>query len=112
MERIVVEDLVKVMTFPRAGIFSRVIVKTALSNVTLMCLSKGTQISEHTTLREASVSVLKGTGTFSIGSRRVRMKPGVVIFLPKSTPHALHADTDCAILLSLFGAPQQHNEEE
>lgn len=91
------------MEFPKQGIFSRVLVKTDISNHTLMCLAKGSDISEHTSTREAAVTVLKGKGIFTLSGKKIKMKPGVFIFMPKNAPHSLRASENLAILLSLSG---------
>ena len=98
-----VTNLEEMMEFPREGIFSKVLVKTETSNYTLMCLAKGSDISEHTSTREAAVTVLKGKGTFVLNGKKIKMAPGVFIFMPKNAPHSLSASEDLAILLSLFG---------
>ena len=98
-----VKELETMMEFPREGIFSKVLVKTDISNYTLMCLAKGSDISEHTSTREAAVTVLKGKGTFVLNGKKIKMEPGVFIFMPKNAPHSLSASEDLAILLSLFG---------
>lgn len=103
MVKSVISDLEKMMEFPKEGVFSKVLVKTVVSNHTLMCLAKGSDISEHTSTKEAAVTVLKGTGTFILRRKKIRMKPGVFIFMPKNAPHSLSADEDLAILLSLAG---------
>ena len=103
MVKSVISDLEKMMEFPKEGVFSKVLVKTVVSNHTLMCLAKGSDISEHTSTREAAVTVLKGTGTFILRRKKIKMKPGVFIFMPKNAPHSLSADEDLAILLSLSG---------
>ncbi len=99
----VIQDLEKMMEFPREGVFSKVLVKTPASNHTLMCLAKGSDISEHTSTREASVMVLKGEGTFVLDGKKIKMKPGVFIFMPADAPHSLSASKDLAFLLSLLG---------
>ncbi len=105
MVNLELKDLEKLMEFPKEGIFSKILVKTDVSNYTLMCLAKGTSISEHTSTREAAVTVLKGKGVFVLCGKKIRMKPGVFIFMPTNAPHSLSADKDSnlAILLSLFG---------
>ena len=103
MVKLVIQDLEKMMEFPKEGIFSKVLVKTDISNHTLLCLAKGTDMSEHTSTREAAVTVLKGKGTFVLRRKKIKMKPGVFIFMPKNAPHSLNADEDLAILLSLSG---------
>ncbi len=103
MIKSMVGDLEAMMEFPRDGVFSKVLVKTDTSNYTLMCLAKGSDISEHTSTREAAVTVLKGKGTFVLKGKKIKMSPGVFIFMPKNAPHSLSASENLAILLSLFG---------
>ena len=103
MVKSAVQDLEKMMEFPREGFFSKVLAKTNISNHTLLCLAKGSDMSEHTSTREAAVTVLKGKGTFILRRKKIKMKPGVFIFMPKNAPHSLTADEDLAILLSLAG---------
>lgn len=103
MVKSVTQELEKMMEFPKEGIFSKVLVKTNISNHTLLCLAKGTDMSEHTSTREAAVTVLKGKGIFVLRGRKIKMRPGVFIFMPKDAPHSLSADEDLAILLSLAG---------
>jgi nitric oxide dioxygenase len=99
----IVKNLESLMAFPKEGIFSTVLLKGEESNCTLMCLAKGTDISEHTSTREATVVVLKGSGIFMLNNEEIEMKPGVFIFMQKNAPHSLSADEDLAILLTLFG---------
>lgn len=91
------------MEFPKEGIFSKVLIKGEYSNHTLMCLAKGTDISEHTSTREGAVTVLKGRGIFVLKGERIKMEPGVFVYMPKGAPHSLSATEDLAILLSLAG---------
>jgi nitric oxide dioxygenase len=100
---ITIKDLEAMMEFPKEGIFSKVLVKSETSNYTLMCLAKGSDISEHTSTRQAAVTVLKGEGIFNLAGKKIAMKPGVFIFMPENAPHSLSASKDLAILLSLFG---------
>jgi len=98
-----IKDLERMMEFPKEGIFSKVLVKTDISNHTLMCLAKGSDISEHTSVREAAVTVLKGKGTFVLSGKKIKMRPGVFIFMPKNAAHSLSAKENLAIILSLYG---------
>jgi nitric oxide dioxygenase len=97
------KDLFKMTRFSREGVLSKVLAKGKVSNYTLMCLAKGTDISEHTSTREGSITVLKGKGTFVLNNKKIKMKPGVFIFMPKNAPHSLTADENLAFLLSLSG---------
>lgn len=94
-------DLEQMMQFPKKGIFSTVLAKSDKYNYTLMCLSAGTDIDEHTSSKNGVVQVLKGTGEFNLEGKMIKMKPGVFIFMPKNAKHSLKADEDLAILLLL-----------
>ena len=98
-----IRSLHETMEFPREGVFSKVLAKGDVSNHTLMCLAKGTDISEHTSTREAAVTVIKGKGSFVLNGKKIKMEPGTFIFMPKDAPHSLRADEDLAFLLSLSG---------
>lgn len=98
-----VENLEKLMQFSAGAILSKVILKSEYFNHTLMCLVKDTSISTHTSSRQATINVLKGTGTFVLNDKNIEMSPGTFIFMEKNTPHSLSASEDLAILLSLFG---------
>jgi quercetin dioxygenase-like cupin family protein len=95
------KDLNKLMQFPTEGIFSTVLTKSEMYNYTLMCLTKGTDMDTHTSTKNGVVQVLKGSGIFTLFNKKVEMKPGMFIFMPKNAPHSLKADEDLAILLLL-----------
>ncbi len=99
----IVKNLDELMEFPKEGVFSTVLAEGEMSEHTLMCLRKGTGISEHTSTREAVVTCLKGKGIFVLNGKSIKMKPGVFIFMPKNAPHSLKAIENFAILLSLSG---------
>ena len=94
-------DLNQLMEFPKEGIFSTVLAKSDNYNYTLMCLAKGTDMDTHTSTKNGVVQVLKGTGIFTLFDKKIEMKPGVFIFMPKDAPHSLKAEEDLAILLAL-----------
>jgi quercetin dioxygenase-like cupin family protein len=95
------KDLDKMMEFPKEGIFSKVIVKKNGSDYTLMCLSKGSEIDEHTSTKSGAVLVLKGKGSFVLECENIMIKPGTFIFMPANAKHSLSAEEDLAILLCL-----------
>jgi nitric oxide dioxygenase len=94
-------DLFGMMEFPKEGVFSKVLAKSDTYNYTLMCLAKGSDISEHTSTKNGAVYVLKGKGIFNLFDQRIPMTPGVFIFMPADAPHSLSAEEDLAILLAL-----------
>lgn len=95
------KDLNPLMQFPKEGIFSTVLAKSDSYNYTLMCLSSGTNIDEHTSTKAGVVVTLKGKGVFTLFGNDIEAKSGSFIFMPKNAPHSLKAVEDWAILLCL-----------
>ncbi|MGC8849562.1 MAG: cupin domain-containing protein [Candidatus Bathyarchaeia archaeon] len=94
----------ELIEYPREGILSKELVKTGESNITLFCMSGGTEISEHTSTREGFLIVLEGKGTFNLEGEAVSMKPGTFIFIERNAVHSLKADENTAFILLLCGS--------
>ncbi len=95
------KDLEEEIQFPEKGIFSKVIAKTDNYDSTLMCLSAGTEIDDHTSSKKGIVIVLKGKGMFNLAGKYIKMKQGMFISMSANTVHSLKAEEDTAILLCL-----------
>lgn len=89
------------ITYSEGGIFSKVILKSQKQQITLFCMAKGTEISDHTSTKEGSVVVLEGKGVFRLEGEPISMQPGVIIFLKMDAIHSLHAEENTSFLLSL-----------
>lgn len=85
------------------GILSKELVKGKASNVTLFCLAKDTEISEHTARKNAIVFVLEGKGEFVLAGKSIKMEEGVMIKMEKDSVHRLSANTNMSFLLFLVG---------
>ncbi|WP_204153374.1 cupin domain-containing protein [Leptolyngbya sp. CCY15150] len=89
------------LNFPDAGVLSKVIWKDAVCQSSLFCLAEGTEISEHTATRNATVQVIAGSGTLTLEGKPIALEPGVFVFMAANAPHALAAATNLAFLLTL-----------
>ncbi|MBD2308241.1 cupin domain-containing protein [Chroococcidiopsis sp. FACHB-1243] len=87
--------------YPQAGVLSKVLVKDSCCQYTLFCLAAGTEISEHTSTRNATVNVLDGKGILTLERQDIVLEPGVFVFMPANAPHALTAEENLAFLLTL-----------
>jgi quercetin dioxygenase-like cupin family protein len=92
--------------YPKAGIFSKVLLKDHCCQHTLLCLAAGTDLAEHTSTRNATVHVIEGHGTLTLEGQTIALAPGVLVFMPANAPHALKADENLAFLLTLSENPQ------
>jgi quercetin dioxygenase-like cupin family protein len=89
------------LDFPDSGVVNKVIWKDATCQYSLFCLAAGTEISEHTSTRNATVHVIAGSGTLTLEGQPIALEPGVFIFMAANAPHALEATANLAFLLTL-----------
>jgi quercetin dioxygenase-like cupin family protein len=83
------------------GILSSLLWKDNICQYTLFCLAKGTDISEHTSSKNAIVQVLEGEGMLTLNGEEIRLEPGVFVFMAANAPHGLKAESNLAFLLTL-----------
>jgi quercetin dioxygenase-like cupin family protein len=86
--------------YPVAGVLSKVLLKTDRCQYTLFCLAAGTEISEHTSTRNATVYVIEGQGSLTLEGQDIVLEPGVFVVMPAHAPHALRAEENLAFLLT------------
>ena len=95
------QNINQLLEYPQAGILSKELVKTEKSNITLFCLAKGAEISEHTSTKEGFVYVIEGKGIFNLEGQDIAMSPGVFISMPRNAVHSLKAEENTSFILSL-----------
>ena len=59
---------------------------------TLVQIDKGEEISTHAAGGDAMVTVLEGTGRFTVGGRIFILKEGETLIMPKDIPHAVYGE--------------------
>jgi quercetin dioxygenase-like cupin family protein len=87
--------------YPSEGVFSKVLLQDKACQYSLFCLTSDTEISEHTSTRNATVNVLEGRGILTLEGKQIVLEPGIFIFMPANAPHALKAEENLAFLLTL-----------
>ncbi|WP_019508715.1 globin domain-containing protein [Pleurocapsa sp. PCC 7319] len=99
------QDLIE---YPTSGILSKVLLKDNNSQYSLFCLAAGTEIDEHTSTRNAVVTVVEGTGNLNLEGQDIALSPGVFVFMPANAPHAVQAQQNLAFVLAL----SEHSPEK
>ena len=97
------QDLIE---YPTSGILSKVLLKDNNSQYSLFCLAAGTDIEEHTSTRNAVITVVEGTGNLNLEGKDIALAPGVFVFMPANAPHAVQAQENLAFVLALSEHPQ------
>ncbi|RCJ37234.1 cupin [Nostoc punctiforme NIES-2108] len=87
--------------YPSAGVFSKVLLKDNACQYTLFCLAANTDISEHTSIRNATINVIDGRGLLTLSGEDIVLEPGVFVLIPANAPHALKAEENLTFLLTL-----------
>lgn len=81
----------------------QVVSKTLAQNdsvsVTLFAFSKDEEIGTHGSKGDAMVTVLEGTGQFTVGKSVHIVKAGESLIMPANIPHAVYAKEDFKMLL-------------
>lgn len=87
--------------YSAGGVFSKVLVKSTHCQYTLFCLAAATDIAEHTSTRNAAITVIEGRGILTLEGQEILLEPGVFVFMPANAPHALKAEENLAFILAL-----------
>ncbi|MBT3298254.1 cupin domain-containing protein [archaeon] len=95
------EDVSEMIDYSKGGIISKVIEKNDISDVTLFCMSKETEISTHTSTKAGYVYVVEGNGIFNLEGEEIHIKPGILIFMSANAKHSLSAKEDTSFILIL-----------
>ncbi len=95
------EKINELIEYSKKGILSKDIVKNDKLNITLFCMAKGTEISEHTSTKQGFVYVVEGDGKFSLEGKDITMSPGVFIYMNENAVHSLKADENTSFILVL-----------
>jgi len=93
------------IAYQDGAVVSREVVSQPTGTVTAFAFDEGEQLSEHTAPFDAMVIDLDGEADISIGGKVNRVRPGEMIIMPATVPHALKAVTRFKMLLVMIKKP-------
>ena len=82
-------------------IVSKTFVQNSSVSMTLMAFWKGEEISAHESDGDAMVTVLDGTGKFTVGEKEHIVKCGETLVMPANVPHAVYGQENFKMLLTV-----------
>lgn len=94
-------QLQKQIEYPSAGILSKIIFQDQACQYTLFCLAGNSEISEHTSPRNATINVLDGRGVLTLSGEDIVLETGVFVLMSANVPHAVKAEENLTFLLTL-----------
>jgi quercetin dioxygenase-like cupin family protein len=91
------------------GVRRRILAHGATAMMVLYRIEPGRVFPRHTHPHAQYGTVLEGGGTFQVGDRSWKIRPGDGYYVPPDVPHELHADaTTPSVILDVF-APERED---
>ncbi len=78
--------------YQKGQVVSKTLVQNEHVSMTLFSFDKGEEISTHASGGDAMVTVLDGTGRFTVGGEVFILKEGETLIMPKDVPHAVYGE--------------------
>ncbi len=83
-------------------IVSKTLAQNKAVSVTLFAFAKGEEISTHDSIGDAMVTVLEGTGRFTVDGTDHLVHAGEVLIMPAKKPHAVYAEESFKMMLTVI----------
>ena len=101
IEKQIALELREQVDYQAGQIISRTLVQNELMSMTLFAFEKGEEISTHAAGGDAMVTVLEGTGRFTVGGQEFLLHEGQTLIMPKDIPHAVYGQERFKMLLTV-----------
>jgi len=95
-------ELSQQVEYSEGGIISKQILKNEAGNVTLFSFDRGQGLSEHTAPFDALVQIIDGKAEITIGGTPHTLEEGQIIIMPANVPHAVYAEEQFIMLLTMI----------
>ena len=92
-------ELKNLVVYQEGQVVSKTLEQNSAVSVTLFAFEKDEEISTHESGGDAMVTVLEGTGRFTIDGREHILKAGQSIVMPARKPHAVYGEERFKMLL-------------
>ena len=92
------------LTYQQGQVVSKTLVQNDAVSVTLFAFEKDEEISTHESGGDAMVTVLEGTGRFTIEGDVFTLHEGETIIMPAKKPHAVYGEERFKMLLQLYSS--------
>lgn len=92
VEKAVAMKLKDLVDYQKGQVVSKTLVQNEMVSMTIFSFDKGEEISTHAAGGDAMVTVLDGTGKFTVGGEVFLLKEGETLIMPKDVPHAVYGE--------------------
>lgn len=80
-------------------IVSKTLAQNDALNITLFAFDKGEEISTHESNGDAMVTILEGTGKFTVDGKEYILTAGQTLIMPAKKPHAVYGEERFKMIL-------------
>ena len=101
IEKQVCLKLKYLVNYQEGQVVSKTLVQNDKMSVTIFSFDKGEEISTHASGGDAMVTVLEGTGRFTVGGEVFILNEGETLIMPKDIPHAVYGETQFKMQLTV-----------
>lgn len=95
-------DLGGMIDYAEGAVVSRTLLDRKNGTITLFAFDAGQRLSEHTSPYDATICVLDGAATLTIGGAKVPAQAGRMVIMPANVPHDVQADERFKMLLIMI----------
>lgn len=85
-------NLKDLVDYQNGQVVSKTLVQNDVVSMTLFSFDKGEEISTHAAGGDAMVTMLDGTGRFTVGGDVFILNEGETLIMPKDIPHAVFGE--------------------
>ncbi len=85
-------ELKNLVEYQTGQVVSKTLVQNEAVSMTIFSFDKGEEISTHASGGDAMVTVLEGTGRFTVGDQTFLLSEGETLVMPKDIPHAVYGE--------------------
>ena len=82
-------------------VVSKTLVQNDKVSMTIFSFDKGEEISTHAAGGDAMVTVMEGTGRFTVGGEAFILNEGETLIMPKDIPHTVYGEEKFKMLLTV-----------
>ena len=89
------------IAYQEGQVVSKTLAQNQALSITLFSFAKGEEISTHASGGDAMVTVLEGTGRFTVGGTVHTLTQGQSLVMPARVPHAVYGQERFKMLLTV-----------
>ena len=90
------------ITYQKGQVVSKTLVQNKNVSLTLFSFDKGEEIGAHSSEGDAMVTILDGTGKFTVGDEVFLLNKGETLVMPNNVPHAVYGEEQFKMLLTVI----------